>query len=164
MCNLGLEHSRCRHPSNSAKSSNWTVYEAEVFLCGEKSCPIVNGTQYQCLNPLSFGVEPSLDEQRNLEQGYGSLDYSDIWHALFSTTKQIFLTGSSRLIVLFKQSISWVFVEPYFYSFLLIMYSSPYLVPASVSTFSMPSSYSPGRRRQGQNHSTAQIQDRFLTS
>ena len=48
------------------------------------------------------------------------MTFKDIGFALFSTTKQIFLTGSSRLIVLYKQAINRVYVELYFYSFIFI--------------------------------------------
>ena len=66
----------------------------------------MNGIQYECLNPLDHGLEPNPEELNRIEFGYGLLTFSDIWSALFSTTKQIFLTGSSRLIVLYKQAIS----------------------------------------------------------
>ena len=96
------------------------MYEGEVFLCGERTCPIVNGIQYECLNPLDHGVEPNPEELNHIEFGYGLLTFSSIWSALFSTAKQIFLTGSSRLIVLYKQAINKVYVELYFYSFIFI--------------------------------------------
>ena len=97
------------------------MYEGEVFLCGERTCPTVDGIQYECLNPLNHGVEPNPDELNRIELGYGLLSFRNIGFALFSTTKQIFLTGSSRLIVLYKQAISRAYVELYFYSFIFIM-------------------------------------------
>ena len=53
--------------------------------------------------------------------GYGLLSYSSMGLALLSTAKQIFMTGSSRLTVLYKQAVSRVFVELYFYSFVFMM-------------------------------------------
>ena len=85
-----------------------------------RTCPIVGDTKYECLNPLDFGVEPNPEELNHLELGYGLMTFRDIGFALFSTTKQIFLTGSSRLIVLYKQAINRVYVELYFYSFIFI--------------------------------------------
>ena len=58
----------------------------------------------------------------HLELGYGLMNYGDIGHALFSTTKQIFQTGSSRLLILQKQSMHRAFVELYNYSFMILMY------------------------------------------
>ena len=37
---LDLEHSKCRDPANLNKTANWTVYDDEIFLCGEKSCQL----------------------------------------------------------------------------------------------------------------------------
>ena len=48
------------------------------------------------------------------------MSFRGIGFALFSTTKQIFLTGSSRLTVLYKQAINKVYVELYFYSFIFM--------------------------------------------
>lgn len=59
----------------------------------------------------------------HIEFGYGLLSYRNVGYALFATAKQIFQTGSSRLIVLYKQTTSRLYVELYFYSFILIMYS-----------------------------------------
>ena len=70
---------------------------------------MVNGVQFECLNPLTYGVEPNPDEVMNMEFGYGLLTYRNIGHALFSTTKQIFMTGSSRLAVLYRQTIHRLF-------------------------------------------------------
>ena len=81
----------------------------------------MNGTQFECLNPLSYGVEPNPAELLHLELGYGLMNYGDIGHSLFSTTKQIFLTGSSRQIVLYKQAMDRVYVELYFYSFIFMV-------------------------------------------
>ena len=53
--------------------------------------------------------------------GYGLLSYSSKGLALLSTAKQIFMMGSSRLTVLYKQAVSRVFVELYFYSFVFMM-------------------------------------------
>ena len=58
----------------------------------------------------------------HLELGYGLMNYGDIGHALFSTTKQIFQTGSSRLLILQKQAMQRAFVELYNYSFMILMY------------------------------------------
>ena len=65
-------------------------------------------------------MEPNPEEVNHIELGYGLMTFKDIGFALFSTTKQIFLTGSSRLIVLYKQAINRVYVELYFYSFIFI--------------------------------------------
>ena len=81
----------------------------------------MNGIQYECLNPLDYNVEPNPDELNHMEFGYGLMTFSNFWFALFSTTKQIFLTGSSRLIVLYKQAINRAYVGLYFYSFIFIM-------------------------------------------
>ena len=80
----------------------------------------MNGIQYECLNPLDHGVEPNSEELNRIEFGYGLMTYRNIGFALFSTTKQIFLTGSSRLIALYKQATSRTYVELYFYSFIFI--------------------------------------------
>ena len=41
-------------------------------------------------------------------------------YALLSTLKQIFVTGSSRLIILYKQVINSAYVEIYYYSFIYL--------------------------------------------
>ena len=84
---------------------------------------MVDGIQYECLNPLYHNVEPNPEELNHMELGYGLLTFRNIWFALFSTTKQIFLTGSSGLIVLYKQASNRTYVELYFYSFLFITYA-----------------------------------------
>ena len=81
---------------------------------------MVNGIQFQCLNPLNHGVEPNPEELNHIELGYGLLSFRNIGLALFSMTKQIFLTGSSRSIVLYKQAMIRVYVELYFYSFIFL--------------------------------------------
>ena len=84
---------------------------------------MVDGIQYLCLNPIDYDVEPNPDELMHMEFGYGLLSYRNIGYALFSTTKQIFMTGSSRLIVLYKQATNRMYVELYFFSFVFVMYS-----------------------------------------
>ena len=120
-CYLDLEYSKCRHPENKARTANWTVYSEEIFLCGQRTCPVVNGTQYECLNPIFYGVEPNPNELMNMVQGFGLMNYQNMGFSLFSTFKQILLTGSSRLIVLYKQVLHRVYVEFYFYSFIYLM-------------------------------------------
>ena len=66
-------------------------------------------------------MEPYPNELMHVELGYGLLSYRSIGFALLSTTKQIFLTGSSRQIVLYKQAMDRVYVELYFYSFIFMM-------------------------------------------
>ena len=85
---------------------------------------MVGGIQYECLNPLNHGVKPNPEELNHIELGYGLLSFRNFGFALFSTTKQIFLTGSSRLTVLYKQAINEVYVEIYFYSFIFLTYES----------------------------------------
>lgn len=46
----------------------------------------------------------------HIEFGYGLLSYRNVGYALFATAKQIFQTGSSRLIVLYKQTTSRLYV------------------------------------------------------
>ena len=92
-----------------------------MFLCGERGCPVVNGTQYECLNSIFFGVEPNQNELMNRVQSYGLMNYQNMGFSLFSTFKQILLTGSSRLIVLYKQVLHRAYVELYFYSFIYLM-------------------------------------------
>ena len=116
-----MEYSKCRHPENKIRTANWTVYEGEVFLCGERACPVVNGTQYECLNPIFHGVEPNPNELMNMAQGFGLMNYQNMGFALLSTFKQILLTGSSRLIVLYKQVLHRGYVELYFYTFIYLM-------------------------------------------
>ena len=82
---------------------------------------MVDGVQYECLNPIFYGVEPNQAELNNPTQGYGLMQYSNIGFALLSTFKQIMLTGSSRLIVLYKQVLNRAYVELYFYSFIYFM-------------------------------------------
>ena len=84
---------------------------------------MVGGVQYQCLNPLDYGIEPDPGELNHIEFGYGLLSYRSIGPALFSTAKQIFLTGSSRQVVLYKQAMDRVYVEAYFYSFIFMTYT-----------------------------------------
>ena len=91
----------------------------------------MNGTQFECLNPLSYGVEPNPAELLHLELGYGLMNYGDIGHSLFSTTKQIFQTGSSRLLTLEKQAMQRTFAELYNYSFMILMYLYFYVAPTS---------------------------------
>lgn len=50
------------------------------------------------------------------------MNYQNIGYALFSTIKQTFLTGSSRLVILYKQVLNPIFVMIYFYSFIFLMY------------------------------------------
>ena len=126
-----LEYSKCRHPDNKEKTANWTVYSEEVFLCGQRPCPVVDGTQYECLNPIFYGVEPNPNELNNMEQGFGVMSYGHMGLALFSTFKQILLTGSSKLITLYKQVLHRGYVEFYFYSFIYLMYQVYYPVPTS---------------------------------
>lgn len=128
---LGLEYSRCRHPDNKYKSADWTVYDGEVFLCGERTCPVVDGVQYECLNPLSYGVQPNSEELQHIEFGFGLMGYEDISFALFSTFIQIFQTGSFTLIILFKQAMQRTVVELYYYTLIILMYANSNLAPTS---------------------------------
>ena len=130
-CYLDLEYSKCRDPANKERTANWTVYEDRILLCGQKPCPVVNGTQYECLNPIFYGVEPNPNELMNMVQGYGVMNYQNMGFSLFSTFKQILLTGSSRLIVLYKQVLHRVYVELYFYTFIYFMYLCLYAGPTS---------------------------------
>ena len=97
------------------------MYQEEVFLCGERSCPAVSGTQLECLNPLTLGVEPNPDELLVKELGYGLLNYQDIGHALLVTTIQIFNTGTFALLGLMKQALPRVVADLYYCSFMLLM-------------------------------------------
>ena len=115
------EYSKCRDPSNKLLSSNWTVYEDAIFLCGEKSCPVVNGVLYECINPIDYGVEPNPNELINIMQGNGLMQYSNIFYALFSTFKQTFITGSSRLMILGKQVTNYFYVLIYYLSFVYLL-------------------------------------------
>ena len=90
-------------------------------MCGERACPVVNGTQYECLNPIFHGVEPNPEEMMNMAQGFGLMNYQNMGFSLLSTFKQILLTGSSRLIVLYKQVLHRGYVELYFYTFIYLM-------------------------------------------
>ena len=56
-----------------------------------------------------------------MTQGNGLLRYSNIFYALLSTFKQTFVTGSSRLIILYKQALNPVFVEIYYYSYIYLI-------------------------------------------
>ena len=49
------------------------------------------------------------------------MHYQNMGYSLFSTFKQLLLTGSSRLIVLYKQVLHRVYVELYFYTFIYLM-------------------------------------------
>ena len=57
----------------------------------------------------------------NMVQGFGLMNYQNMSFALLSTFKQILLTGSLRLIVLYKQVLHRTYVELYFYSFIYLM-------------------------------------------
>lgn len=57
----------------------------------------------------------------NIVQGYGLLQYSNIFYSLLSTLKQTFITGSSRLIILYKQAVDTVFVQFYFFTYIYFM-------------------------------------------
>ena len=70
---------------------------------------------------LDYGVEPDPNELSHIALGYRLLSYSSIGLAALSTGKQIFMAGSSRLTALYKQAMSKVFVELYFYSFVFMM-------------------------------------------
>ena len=49
------------------------------------------------------------------------MNYQNMGFSLLSTFKQILLTGSSRLIVLYKQVLHRGYVELYFYTFIYLM-------------------------------------------
>lgn len=55
------------------------------------------------------------------------MKYSNIFYAVLSTFKQTFVTGSSRLIILYKQVLNPIFIEVYFYSYIYLMYILFYL-------------------------------------
>lgn len=67
-------------------------------------------------------MQPNENEIVNLVQGNGLLKYSNIFYAVLSTFKQTFVTGSSRLIILYKQVLNPIFIEIYFYSYIYLMY------------------------------------------
>lgn len=122
---VDFEYNKCRHPSNKHLTSEWTVLNEEVFLCGSsRSCPEVSGVQYECLNPLKYNVEPNQSEIDNFTQGYGILTYSNIGYALLSTFKNVFVTGSSRTLVLYMHTLNITYVAVYFYSFIFLI---PYI-------------------------------------
>ena len=66
-------------------------------------------------------MEPNPDELMTIGQGYGLMTYQNIGTALFSTFKQTMLTGSSRLILLYKQAMNDAYVLVYFYSLIYFM-------------------------------------------
>ena len=66
--------------------------------------------------------QQQLANWNRVEFGYGLLSYGSIGSALFSTTKQIFLAGSSKSIILYKQALNRVYVEVYLYSFVFLAY------------------------------------------
>jgi len=119
--NVDYEFNRCRTPDNVLKNSDWTVYTDEIFLCGERSCPMVNSVQLECLNPTDYYITPNEEELVNIKLGNGLLKYSNIFYALLSTFKQIFITGSSRLIVIFKQVLNPIFVILYYLSLIYLV-------------------------------------------
>lgn len=122
---VDYEYNKCRNPGNKNLSKGWSVYEGEVFLCGNgRSCPVVSGVQYQCLNPVDYGVEPNSVELKNFAQGYGFQTFSNIGYAFFFTFKNIFLCGSTRFLVLYMHTLGAIFVATYFYSFIYLM---PYI-------------------------------------
>lgn len=49
------------------------------------------------------------------------MKYSNIFFAFLSTFKQTFVTGSSRLIILYKQVLNSAFVQIYFYSYIYLI-------------------------------------------
>lgn len=56
-----------------------------------------------------------------MTQGNGLLRYSNIFYAFLSTFKQTFVTGSSRLIILYKQALNSIFIQIYFFSFIYLI-------------------------------------------
>lgn len=118
---LDFEYNKCRSPTNINKPSNWSAYTQDIFLCGQKTCPFVNGEQLECLNPIDYAADPNPDQLINMIQGNGVMKYSNIFFAVLSTFKQTFVTGSSRLIILYKQVLNPIFVEVYFYSYIYLM-------------------------------------------
>lgn len=54
-------------------------------------------------------------------QGEGLMRYNNIFYALFSTFKQIFVTGSSRLMIMYKQVINFYYVLIYYFSFIYLI-------------------------------------------
>lgn len=98
-------------------------------------CPIFEGEQLICLNPVDYDVRGNDAEVVNMVQGNGLMRYSNILFALLSTFKQTFVTGSSRLIMLYKQVLNPIFIQVYFYSYIYLMYIYLYLDPIFTSTF-----------------------------
>jgi len=66
-------------------------------------------------------VEPNPYEVKNIYQGYGLMRYNNIFYALFSTFKQTFITGSSRLMILGKQVTNYFYVLIYYLSFIYLL-------------------------------------------
>jgi hypothetical protein len=119
---LALEYKKCRDPINKERSSNWTIYEGEVFICGEtRPCPVVDGVQYECLNPFDYGVEPNPEELESMTQGFGLLTFANISSSILVTLKQIFITGSTKHITLYKATFQSDIVIFYFISFIYLM-------------------------------------------
>ena len=54
-------------------------------------------------------------------QGNGLLRYSNIFYAFLSTFKEIPVTGSSRLILLYKHVLNPVFVLLYYYTYIYLI-------------------------------------------
>jgi hypothetical protein len=54
-------------------------------------------------------------------QGNGLMRYNNIFFALFSTFKQMFVTGSSRLMLFGKQVLSQYYVLLYYLSFCYLL-------------------------------------------
>jgi hypothetical protein len=54
-------------------------------------------------------------------QGYGLMRYNNIFYSLFSTFKQTFITGSSRLMILGKQVTNYFYVLIYYLSFIYLL-------------------------------------------
>lgn len=122
---VDYEYNKCRDPVNKTLKKGWSVYSEEIYLCGDgRSCPMVNGIQYECLNPLKYGVEPNPEEIYNLNQGYGFLTFSNIGYAFFTTFKNIFISGSTRSLVLYMPTLNSIYSAVYFYSFIYLM---PYI-------------------------------------
>lgn len=84
-------------------------------------CSIVDSIQYECLNPIDYGVQPNKQELVNMVQGNGLMNFSNIFYSLLSIFKQTFITGSSRLIILYKQAINYLYVEIFFFSYIYLV-------------------------------------------
>ncbi len=54
-------------------------------------------------------------------QGHGLMRYNNIWFALFSTIKQFFVTGSSRLMILGKQVLNQYYTLIYYLSYTYLL-------------------------------------------